>query len=44
MTATAGVPADELAALVERARRFCWVSNMFATPPHVTYESATEVP
>ena len=26
-------PRCELATLVERARRFCWVSNTFATPP-----------
>ena len=42
VTAAADVPADELALLVERARRFCWVSNMFATPPDIEYRSETE--
>ena len=44
VTAFADVPGDELAALVARARRFCWVSNTFAKPPEITYESATEDP
>jgi putative redox protein len=44
VTATADVPAAELAPLVERARRFCWVSNTFATPPDIAYRSETEVP
>jgi len=44
VTATADVPAAELATLVERARRFCWVSNTFATPPDIAYRSETEVP
>ncbi len=45
VTASADVP-DEPSSptLVERARRFCWVSNTFATPPDIEYRSATEVP
>ena len=42
VTAFADVPGDELAALVDRARRFCWVSNTFARPPEITYEPAGE--
>ena len=37
-------PAGDLEALVERAERFCWVSNTFAAPPEIEYRSATEVP
>ena len=44
VTASADVPDEDLAPLVERARRFCWVSNTFATPPDIEYRSATEVP
>jgi putative redox protein len=44
VTAAADVPIDELDALIERARRFCWVSNTFADPPHIEYRSAPEVP
>jgi putative redox protein len=44
VTATADVPPEELDALIERARRFCWVSNTFAEPPDIEYRSATEVP
>ncbi|MGH2967599.1 MAG: OsmC family protein [Solirubrobacteraceae bacterium] len=43
LTATADVPGDRLAPLVERARRLCWVSNTLATPPAVEYRSM-EVP
>ena len=42
VTAAADVPPAELAALVERARRFCWVSNTLARPPEIEY--TTEVP
>jgi putative redox protein len=44
VTAAADVPHDELDPLIERARRFCWVSNTFADPPHIEYRSAPEVP
>jgi putative redox protein len=44
VTAIADVPEAELEPLVERARRFCWVSNTFATPPDIAYRSETEVP
>jgi len=43
VTATADVPEAELAALVTRAVRFCWVSNTFAAPPEIEYRSASEV-
>jgi putative redox protein len=39
--ASADVPVD--AELLEKAARFCWVSNTFATPPRIEYR-ATEVP
>ena len=39
LTATADVPGDQLAPLVERARRLCWVSNTLASPPVVEYRS-----
>ena len=42
VTTTADVPAQELAELVERARRVCWVSNTLAQPPALEYRS-TEV-
>ena len=41
VTATADVAQEELAALVERARRLCWVSNTFATPPDIEYRSTS---
>jgi putative redox protein len=44
VTAVADVPPEELDPLIERARRFCWVSNTFADPPHIEYRSAPEVP
>jgi putative redox protein len=43
LTATADVPGDLLAPLVERARRLCWVSNTLASPPAVEYRPM-EVP
>jgi putative redox protein len=43
VSASAGIPDDELAALVEKAERFCWVSNTFATPPEIEYRATTEV-
>jgi putative redox protein len=43
LTATADVPGEELAPLVEHARRLCWVSNTLATPPAIEYRSM-EVP
>jgi putative redox protein len=33
----AAVPREDLAPLVERAQRFCWVSNMLAEDIDVTY-------
>ncbi len=42
VTAAADIPPAELTALVERARRFCWVSNTLAEPPEIEY--TTEVP
>jgi putative redox protein len=43
VSTAADVPAQELAQLVERARRVCWVSNTLAQPPALEYRS-TEVP
>jgi uncharacterized OsmC-like protein len=43
LTATADVPGEELAPLVEHARRLCWVSNTLAKPPAVEYRTM-EVP
>jgi putative redox protein len=43
VSASADMPADELAELVEKAERFCWVSNTFATPPEIEYRVTTEV-
>jgi putative redox protein len=43
LTTFADVPRGELATLVERARRVCWVSNTLATPPALEYRSL-EVP
>jgi putative redox protein len=43
VTTAADVPEQELAQLVERARRVCWVSNTLAQPPTLEYRS-TEVP
>lgn len=37
VTARARMPEDELAPLVQRARRFCWISNILSTPPDVEY-------
>jgi uncharacterized OsmC-like protein len=36
---SAAVAGDELAELIVRARRVCWVSNMLADPPAVEYRS-----
>jgi len=36
------LPEDELAPLVERAKRFCWVTNTLAEPPEVAYEVHSE--
>jgi putative redox protein len=44
VSASADMPADELAELVAKAERFCWVSNTFATPPEIEYRATTEVP
>jgi uncharacterized OsmC-like protein len=33
VTASSSLPEAELAPLVERAERFCWVSNTLAAPP-----------
>jgi uncharacterized OsmC-like protein len=43
VTTTAAVGDGALDALVERARRVCWVSNTLAEPPALEYRS-TEVP
>jgi uncharacterized OsmC-like protein len=43
VSASADVPPEQLAELVRKAERFCWVSNTFATPPHISYQ-AMEVP
>jgi putative redox protein len=43
VSASADVPRADLAALVEKAERFCWVSNTFAEPPAIEYR-ATEDP
>jgi uncharacterized OsmC-like protein len=43
VTTSAAVDAGALEALVERARRVCWVSNTLAKPPALEYRS-TEVP
>jgi uncharacterized OsmC-like protein len=39
LTASADVPGDRLADLVERSRRLCWVSNTLAAPPAVEYRT-----
>lgn len=39
--ASADVPDDELAGLMPRARRLCWVSNTLATPPAVEYRTTS---
>jgi uncharacterized OsmC-like protein len=39
LTASADVPGEKLAPLVEHARRLCWVSNTLAKPPAVEYRS-----
>jgi uncharacterized OsmC-like protein len=39
--AQADVPGDELAALIEPARRFCWVSNTLAGGVELTYRYTT---
>jgi putative redox protein len=44
VTVRAPVGDDELAQLVTRARRVCWVSNTLADPPEVEYRSLVEVP
>jgi putative redox protein len=41
VTADADVPDDELAGLIPRARRLCWVSNTLATPPAVEYRTTS---
>jgi putative redox protein len=41
VAASADVPDDELAALIPRARRLCWVSNTLATPPAVEYRTTS---
>jgi uncharacterized OsmC-like protein len=39
VTATADVPKEQLAELVRKAERFCWVSNTFASPPKIEYRA-----
>jgi putative redox protein len=44
VSASADLPTDQLAELVHKAERFCWVSNTFAMPPEIEYRATTEVP
>jgi uncharacterized OsmC-like protein len=37
VTVTADLDRDELDELVQRARRFCWVSNTLTRPPAIEY-------
>jgi putative redox protein len=37
VTVSADLQHDELQQLVDRARRFCWVSNTLSTPPAIAY-------
>lgn len=37
VTVSADLEPDELQALVDRARRFCWVSNTLRQPPAIEY-------
>jgi putative redox protein len=37
VTVSADLQHDELRELVDRARRFCWVSNTLSTPPAIEY-------
>jgi putative redox protein len=39
VTASSSLPEHELALIVERAKRFCWVSNTFAAPPTIELTS-----
>jgi uncharacterized OsmC-like protein len=43
VSASARVPAELLEDLLEKAARFCWVSNTLATPPQIEYRATTEV-
>jgi putative redox protein len=43
VSASADGDREQLADLVSKAERFCWVSNTFASPPEIEYR-ATEVP
>jgi uncharacterized OsmC-like protein len=43
VSASADVEHEQLAELVAKAERFCWVSNTFASPPKISYR-ATEDP
>ena len=43
VSATADVEPELLADFVDKAKRFCWVSNTFASPPEISYR-ATEDP
>lgn len=42
VTASADVPGEELARLVDRARRLCWVSNTLAKPPAIEYRTTED--
>jgi uncharacterized OsmC-like protein len=42
VSASADVEHEVLADFVDKAKRFCWVSNTFASPPEIEYR-ATEV-
>jgi uncharacterized OsmC-like protein len=37
VTVSADLQHDELQQLVDRARRFCWVSNTLSAPPAIRY-------
>ena len=39
VSASADVEHEILADFVDKAKRFCWVSNTFASPPEIEYTS-----
>ena len=44
VSASADVPQDQLDDLVEKAARFCWVSNTVASAPKIEYRATEVVP
>jgi uncharacterized OsmC-like protein len=44
VSASADVPHEQLAELVAKAERFCWVSNTFASAPKIEYRATEVVP